>query len=66
MQSKIMGITIVLLVAMVIALVSGIVVFALGSTLPAALGTGGTAFLAIAALGMGVLNYLMPNSPTAG
>ncbi|WP_433129809.1 hypothetical protein [Streptomyces sp. CA-106110] len=47
-------------------MVSGIVVFALGATVGTALGTGGTAFLGIAVLGMGVLTYLVPGTPPEG
>ncbi|MFC9076685.1 hypothetical protein ACFTY7_06505 [Streptomyces sp. NPDC057062] len=66
MSIKIMGVTVVLLVATVVAMVSGIVVFVLGATLRAAVGTGGAAFLGIAALGIGVLTYLLPGTPPEG
>ncbi|TLQ38956.1 hypothetical protein [Streptomyces marianii] len=63
MTVKITGVTVVLLLASVLALGSGIVVFALGTTPLAAVGTGGVAFLGIAGLGMGVLSYLLPDAP---
>ncbi|UXY24883.1 hypothetical protein N8I84_41280 (plasmid) [Streptomyces cynarae] len=66
MSIKIMGVTVVLLMATVSAMVSGIVVFALGATVRSAVGTGGAAFLGIAALGMGVLTYLLPGTPPQG
>lgn len=50
-----MGVVVVLLTATVVALVSGIVAFTLGSTMLAALTTGGAAFVGIAGLGLGVL-----------
>jgi len=61
-----MGVTVVLLVASVIALVSGIVAFALGSTVLAALTAGGAAFVGMAGLGLRVLGYLTPGAPQAG
>ncbi|MET7701565.1 hypothetical protein [Streptomyces sp. NPDC005485] len=66
MSPKIMGVIVVLLAALVSALVSGIVAFALGSTNLAALTTGGAAFVGIAGLGLGVLGYLTPDTPSAG
>ncbi|MFD4973145.1 hypothetical protein [Streptomyces sp. NPDC058424] len=66
MDSKIMGVTVVLLAAAVIALVSVIVDLAHGATLRAAVGTGGASFLAIAALGLGVLGYLVPGTSPTG
>ncbi|MGW2724142.1 hypothetical protein [Streptomyces sp. NPDC001492] len=62
MQSKIMGVALVLLVAVVVALGTGITVFALGSMPLAAAGSGGAAFFATAGLGMGVLRYLTPHA----
>ncbi|WP_159772880.1 hypothetical protein [Streptomyces sp. HM190] len=62
MNVKIMGVTVVLLLAAVLALGSGVSVFALGATPLAAVGTGGCAFLGIAGLGVGVLGYLVPDA----
>lgn len=60
---KIMGVTVVLLLAVTLALGSGIAVFALGAAPLAAVGTGGATFLGIAGLSMGVLGYLTPDAP---
>ncbi|MGY4929412.1 hypothetical protein [Streptomyces sp. 900105755] len=60
MTRKNTGLTIVLLLAFLVALGSGLVVFALGATPRAAFGTAGAAFLGIASLGVQVLRYLLP------
>ncbi|MGQ4379318.1 hypothetical protein ACN6K9_002235 [Streptomyces sp. SAS_267] len=56
-----MDVALVLLVAAVAALGTGITVFTPGSTPLAAAGSGGAAFFA-AGLGMGVLGYLAPHA----
>lgn len=59
---KIMGVVVVLLLAAVVALGTGITVFVIGSTPLAAAKTGGVAFIGTAMLGMGVLGYLAPSA----
>ncbi|MGW2183636.1 hypothetical protein ACWCXX_37585 [Streptomyces sp. NPDC001732] len=62
MTVKVLSIVVVLCVALIAALVSGIVVVSRGATVLAGLGSGGTAFLGVATLGLVVVGFLMSSS----
>lgn len=62
LPNKIVCVAVVLLLAAVIALTSGVVVFAMGATALSAVQTGGSAFVILSGLGLVVLTYLAPTA----
>ncbi|MFD6250275.1 hypothetical protein [Streptomyces roseolus] len=63
--ARITAVVIVVLIAVITALGAVIVTVHLGAGFPAAVGTGGGAFVAIAGLGMLIVSYLLPPAPAA-
>ncbi|MEU5917816.1 hypothetical protein [Streptomyces sp. NPDC047141] len=60
MQFKVMTVIIVMLIALVIALTAILCSLIGGSSRPAAMKTGGVAFVSVAGLGMVITTYLSP------